>query len=141
MKLPQAIPIDRRWLRSLILAIPLALIAPQAMAQARVVDIATDALDPSNLADTEPSIAVNPVNHREIVIVAFSEAWGPGTAAPIWKSRDGGVNWIKVRQLPQPTVPSPIPGAPAVALAGPGDQKIAFDAASFAANAEAMSRQ
>jgi hypothetical protein len=39
--------------------------------------------------------------------------------APVWKSDDGGITWRKVRQIPQPA-----PG-----LIGPGDQKIAFDAA------------
>ena len=38
-------------------------------------DIATDALDPTNRGDAEPSIAVNPNNTREIAIVAFSENW------------------------------------------------------------------
>jgi len=88
------------------------------VAQARIVDIATDALDPNNLADTEPSIAVNPANNREIAIVAFSENWGPNAMAPVWKSSDGGVTWRKVLQIPQPQA----------GLSGPGDQKIAFDA-------------
>ncbi len=38
-------------------------------------DIATDATDPNNLADTEPSIAVDPSNPLRIAIVSFS---GPG---------------------------------------------------------------
>jgi hypothetical protein len=45
----------------------------------------------------------------------------------VWKSRDGGLTWQKIRQIPQPTVPSPVPGQPPIGLAGPGDQKIAFD--------------
>lgn len=85
--------------------------------QARVVDIANDANDPSNLEDSEPSIAVNPLNPLEIVIVAFSEAWGASVSAPIWKSRDGGFTWTKVPQI----------AAPSASLAGPGDQKIDFD--------------
>jgi hypothetical protein len=83
-----------------------------------IIDIATDVTDPSNLADTEPSIAVNPLNRNQIAIVSFSESWGPTTMAPVWKSDDGGVTWRKVPQIPQPA-----PGLP-----GPGDQKIAFDA-------------
>ncbi len=80
-----------------------------------LVDIATDVTDPFNLADTEPSIAVNPQNPLEIAVVSFSEGWGPGDPAPVWKSSDGGATWRKVFQLPQPgTSPSP------------GDQKIAF---------------
>ena len=86
---------------------------------AAIVDIATDATDPGNLADTEPSIAVNPVNPNEIAVVSFSKSWGPDQMAPVWKSDDAGMTWRKVFQIPQPA-----PG-----LAGPGDQKIAFDAA------------
>lgn len=88
-------------------------------AQARIADIATDANDPLNLADTEPSIAVNPLNPLEIVIVTFSENWGPGVAAPIWRSTNGGLTWTKLFIVPQPA-----PG-----VSGPGDQKIAFDRA------------
>jgi hypothetical protein len=84
-------------------------------------DIATDASDPLNLADTEPSIAVNPANSRQIAIVTFSENWdpnNPAVMAPVWKSDDGGMTWRKVRQIPRP----------AAGLFGPGDQKITFDA-------------
>jgi len=81
-------------------------------------DIATDALDPSNLSDTEPSIAVSPHNHAEIAIVTFSENWTPAKGAPIWKSTDHGETWNKYYQVMQPN-----PGE-----GGPGDQKIDFDA-------------
>lgn len=102
----------------LIVALALVLAPPpQVLAQATIVDIATDLTDPSNLADTEPSIAVNPVNPMEIAIVSFSENWGPGIAAPVWKSTDGGTTWGKVFQIPEPVA----------GLPGPGDQKIAFD--------------
>lgn len=86
-------------------------------AQAVQVDIATDATDPSNLNDFEPSIAVNPANPLQIAVVTFSESWSTGNA-PVWRSDDGGTTWRKVLQIPQ-----------AGALCGPGDQKIAFDAA------------
>jgi hypothetical protein len=75
-------------------------------------------LDPSNLADTEPSIAVNPHNPSQIAIVAFSENWSASRGAPIWKSTDHGVTWDKKYQIVQP-----VPGA-----FGPGDQKIDYDA-------------
>ena len=88
-------------------------------AQVRQVNIATDATDPGNLGDTEPSIAVNPANPLEVVVVSFSETWNATTMAPVWKSSNGGLTWRKVRQIPQP----------ATGLAGPNDQKVAFDAA------------
>lgn len=81
-------------------------------------DIATDTLDPNNLADTEPSIAVNPINTKEVAIVTFSENWTSTTGAPVWKSSDRGKIWRKVFQIVQP-------GA---GQSGPGDQKIDFDA-------------
>lgn len=88
-----------------------------AWGQATQVDIATDATDPNNLDDSEPSIAVNPVS-GQISVVSFSETWGPSSRAPVWKSDDGGLTWRKVFQIPQPA-----PG-----LSGPADQKIAYDA-------------
>jgi hypothetical protein len=81
-------------------------------------DIATDTLDPNNLADTEPSIAVNPHNTKEVAIVSFSENWSATTGAPVWKSSDQGETWRKVFQVVQPLAGS----------SGPGDQKIDFDA-------------
>jgi hypothetical protein len=92
---------------------------PRAAAAQTLVDIATDATDPFNLDDTEPSIAVNPQNPQEISVVSFSEGWGPGDPGPVWKSSDGGATWRKVFQLPQPVASS----------FGPGDQKIAFSGA------------
>jgi hypothetical protein len=83
-----------------------------------ITDIATDITDPSNLEDTEPSIAVDPFDSRRIAVVTFSEPWGPQQMAPVWKSDDSGTSWRKVRQILQPA-----PG-----LIGPGDQKVAFDA-------------
>src|SRR6185369_17098198 len=50
--------------------------------------------------------------------VSFSEGWGPGSNAPVWRSTDEGLTWTKQRQLPQPNSSS----------SAPGDQKIAFDA-------------
>ncbi|HEU5400151.1 MAG TPA: sialidase family protein [Terriglobales bacterium] len=81
-------------------------------------DIATDVTDPNNLADTEPSIAVDPSNPLRIAIVSFSEPWGAGNInAPVWVSTDGGNSWTKLKQIPQPPTQ----------LLGPGDQKVAFD--------------
>lgn len=80
-------------------------------------DVATNATDPTNRADTEPSIAVDPANPLRIAIVSFSEPWGPAVGAPVWMSTDGGVTWTKIRVIPQPPT----------GFSGPGDQKIAFD--------------
>lgn len=93
------------------------LAAAPALGQATLVNIATDATDPSDLADTEPSIAVDPTNPQRIAVVSFSEGWGAGAMAPVWKSDDGGATWRKVFQIPQPIA----------GLSGPGDQKISFD--------------
>jgi hypothetical protein len=106
---------------ALVLVLSLIVAIPAASEAATIKDIATDANDPSNLSDTEPSIAVNPINPQEIAVVAFSEPWDPNdptVMAPVWKSLDGGVTWKKIFQIPRP-------GAGA---GGPFDQKIAFDA-------------
>ena len=95
-------PGSRKAVRLLAAAGVMFALATSGAATAVVKDIATDATDPSNLADTEPSIAVNPVNPLEIAVVSFSEGWGPGTMAPVWRSSDGGATWKKVPQLPQP---------------------------------------
>ncbi|HEX9943512.1 MAG TPA: hypothetical protein VGG03_15980 [Thermoanaerobaculia bacterium] len=93
-------------------------LVPNAAAPATIRDIATNANDPNNQRDTEPSIAVNPTNPNDIVVVTFAEGWGPGTSAPIWRSTNGGVTWAKSFILPQP-----VGGTTA-----PGDQKVDFDA-------------
>lgn len=67
--------------------------------------------------DGETSIAINGRNRREIVITAFSGAWGEN--APIWHSTDGGNTWTK-----QFTVPVP-PGVPS-AFGCPCDQTIDY---------------
>ena len=74
-----------------------------------ITDIATDATDPCDLPDGEPSIAVNPKNPNEIVVLTFSEGWGPSTCkkpedlkkAPVWISNDGGRTWEKIFLIPQ----------------------------------------
>src|SRR5262249_20747714 len=111
------------WEMCLALTVVLPLGQGRALAGAKgttltVVDIATDDTDAMNLEDTEPSIAVNPINPDEIAVVTFSERWGPSAMAPVWKSSDGGTSWRKVFQIPMPR-----PG-----LSGPDDQRIAFDA-------------
>lgn len=66
--------------------------------------------------DTEPTIAVNPLNPNEIVITAFSGGWG--ATAPLWHSTDAGATWTK-----RFTIPSP----PGVAAAGcPCDQVVDY---------------
>jgi hypothetical protein len=91
---------------------------PSTTAQVRQVNVATNATDTGNADDSEPSIAVNPTNPLEVVIVAFSGNWTSTTNAPVWKSSDGGLTWRRVPQIPQPQA----------GLAGPNDQKVAFDA-------------
>jgi hypothetical protein len=83
-----------------------------------LVDIATDATDPNNYDDAEPSIAVNPLNPLEIAVIAFSGGWDATTNAPIWKSNDGGATWRRVAQFPQPSNGSE----------GSNDQRIAYTA-------------
>ena len=106
----------RKNIISALLALLFASVAP---AQT-LVDIATNATDPSNLADSEPSIAVNPTNPQQIAVVTFSEGWTfGGTRGPMWVSNDGGTTWSKNFVLT----------APAAGSGGPGDQKLSYSAA------------
>lgn len=65
-----------------------------------LVDVVNDATDPTHRTDSEPSIAVNPLNSNEISIIAFPNSWSATTNAPIFKSRDGGATWTPILQLP-----------------------------------------
>ncbi|HKO36028.1 MAG TPA: sialidase family protein [Pyrinomonadaceae bacterium] len=94
-----------------------AITLPSLISAQTIKDIATNATDPSNLSDTEPSIAVDPTNPNRIAIVTFAENWGPGQNAPVWISTDGGTTWTK----------SFIIGTPASGQGGSNDQKIVFD--------------
>lgn len=92
----------RRFFGSLLLS--LALLAGRAGAQTiPLVDIATDATDPLNFADSEPSIAVNPTNPREIAVLSFAEGWTSAQAGPLWWSGDGGATWTKRFVIRRPT--------------------------------------
>ena len=82
-----------------------------------LVDIANDLTDPNNMDDSEPSIAVKPLDPQQIAVVAFSGSqWGNGKLAPVWMSRDGGQTWSRNAVLP-----APVPGSGAV-----GDQIVAY---------------
>jgi len=105
------------WRRILSTAVFVLAATGVGLGQARRVNIATDATDTLNSGDTEPSIAVNPTNPNEVVVVSFSGNWTPTQMAPVWKSSDGGLTWRRVPQIPQPQA----------GLSGPGDQKVAFD--------------
>jgi len=50
--------------------------------------------------DGEPSIAINPNDPDEIVILAFSGSWGAN--APLWHTTDGGNTWSKLSTIPNP---------------------------------------
>lgn len=58
--------------------------------------------------NSEPSIAVNPENPDQIVVLAFSGAWlpnrpgGPLGPAPLWYSNNGGALWTKFFTIPAP---------------------------------------
>src|SRR5690349_6895176 len=107
---------------SLPVAIGLGLSTQRGEAQATIVDVATDATDPNNLGDQEPSIAVNPRNRQEIVVVSFSGNWADPAGATLWRSVDGGRTWLRVSIANAP--PAPAAGQ---TMVGPADRKIAYD--------------
>lgn len=84
-------------------------------------DVVVSNTDPTlNATDTrndgELSIAVNPLNHDEIVITSFAGGWG--ATAPVYHSIDGGATWAKQFSIPIP------PGIPAGGC--PCDQTIDY---------------
>jgi len=51
-------------------------------------------------ANSEPSIAVDPANTNNIVVLAFSGGWGAN--APVWYSSNGGSTWTLDETIPNP---------------------------------------
>jgi FG-GAP-like repeat len=67
----------------------------------------TNLKNTDTFGDGETSIAINPNDHNDIVISAFSGAWGTWPAgypsyAPLWVSHDGGHTWTKEFTVTQP---------------------------------------
>ncbi|GAB7185036.1 hypothetical protein ATKI12_4867 [Kitasatospora sp. Ki12] len=60
----------------------------------KVVDITPKALSGDPLLDSEPSIAVNPENPKEMVATAFTPDPMGGSMAPVYVSTDGGDTWV-----------------------------------------------
>lgn len=72
-----------------------------------VADVVVNNTDPNlkntnTTGDSEPSIAINPLNPNEIDILAFSGAWG-ATNAPVWHSANAGAIWTLEKTIPEPT--------------------------------------
>ncbi len=76
--------------------------------------------------NSEPGIAINPSNPREIVISSFSGAWSPQKNgqfknAPLWYTTNGGRLWTKEFTI------TPPPGAPRSAVVlSPCDETFAY---------------
>ncbi len=77
--------------------------------------------------NSEPGIAIDPANPRNIVVSAFSGAWTPVENgrefrnAPVWYSRNGGGLWTRELAIPAP------PGVPKGAVAeSPCDETFAY---------------
>ncbi len=76
-----------------------------------IADVIINNTDPNlkntnRASNSEPSIAINPLNPQEVDIFAFSGGWGAD--APIWHSSNGGSLWTDELTIPNP------PGLPAV---------------------------
>ena len=73
----------------------------------RVVDPVVNNTDP-NLAnnefqsDSENSIAINPTNPNELVVLGFAETFTSTSNGALWHSTDSGATWTKVLSIPQP---------------------------------------
>jgi hypothetical protein len=117
MRTRRPFPLLKRVFVYLLVIAIYAITLPSFVSAQTIKDIATDATDPSNLADTEPSIAVDPTNPLRIAILSFAENWGGAVRAPVWITTNGGTSWTK----------SFIIGTPSSGAGGSNDQKIAFD--------------
>jgi hypothetical protein len=73
----------------------------------RVVDAIVNNTDPNlkttdTFTDHESSIAINPLNPREVVVLGFSDAFQAIPNHPIFRTTDSGATWTKVFSVPQP---------------------------------------
>lgn len=73
----------------------------------RVVDAIINNTDSSlnatdNFTDHESSIAINPMNPREVVVLGFSSGFAPIPNFPLFRSTDSGATWTKIFSVPQP---------------------------------------
>lgn len=59
----------------------------------RIVNIIPRTLSAESQQDSEPNIAVNPEDPKQIVATAFTRDPGGGQLAPVFVSRDGGETW------------------------------------------------
>jgi hypothetical protein len=67
----------------------------------RVVNIIPQNLSGETNFDSEPSIAVNPSNPRQIVVTSFTpDTAAPVTTGPFFFSADGGVTWAQNSVIP-----------------------------------------
>src|SRR5512138_237349 len=99
--------------RTAVMSMVLALAPAGAWAQVstyqtvRVVDAIVNNTDPNlktsdTFTDHESSIAINPMNPREIVVLGFSDAFQAIPNHPIFRTTDSGATWTKVFSVPQP---------------------------------------
>src|ERR1700736_4426047 len=61
--------------------------------QIKVVNMIPKPLSGEANQDSEPNLAVNPINPRQIVATAFTPNPSGGTLAPIFISSNGGQTW------------------------------------------------
>ncbi len=59
---------------------------------------------------SEPSIAINPANPRQIAITSFRASWGAD--APLFYSTDGGKTWTEENTIPAPPGLTGVTGCP-----------------------------
>ena len=68
----------------------------------KIVNMIPQSLSGETNQDSEPNIAVNPINPRRIAASAFTPDPMGGTNAPIYVSTDGGDTWILNSVVPSP---------------------------------------
>lgn len=93
------------------------------MANVDIVNIVPNSRSNETNQDSEPSIAVNPLNPAQIVVTAFTPA-DPGlVTSPLYYSLDGGFTWQLNFDVPYgPTGPGGFPGDQTIAFSADGGE-------------------
>jgi hypothetical protein len=95
-------------MRKLAIAVVALFLSVAARGQVTPIDMATDTSDPNNEFDAEPSIAINPLQPKQMTVLTFSETWRDKKVKtkivplPLWETNSGGSVWAKNRVIPAP---------------------------------------
>jgi hypothetical protein len=85
-------------LRIVLLAVLPVLCPALARAEIMIVNVIPNNLSNETAQNSEPSIAVNPMNANQVIISAFGTGLTPGN--PYFQSQNGGMTWTNFQNIP-----------------------------------------